>query len=94
MSKSLGNVIDPLEVIHGCELQTLYSKLEQGNLAAKEVAKAKKDFEIDFAETKGHIHSFFIVFAEFNLFIFKCAWDGGALLFRVHLSLRERENRA
>jgi valyl-tRNA synthetase len=53
MSKSLGNVIDPLEVIHGCTLDTLYNKLESGNLAAKEVAKAKKDFELDFAETQG-----------------------------------------
>ena len=36
----LGNVIDPLEVIHGFILR---KKLEAGNLPAKEVAKAKKD---------------------------------------------------
>ena len=29
MSKSLGNVIDPLEVIHGCTLDTLYAKLQR-----------------------------------------------------------------
>jgi valyl-tRNA synthetase len=37
MSKSLGNVIDPLEVINGCTLNDLYSKIEGGNLPAKEV---------------------------------------------------------
>ena len=37
MSKSLGNVIDPLEVINGCKLEDLYKKIEDGNLPAKEV---------------------------------------------------------
>jgi len=38
MSKSLGNVIDPLEVIHGCGLEDLMAKIDQGNLPAKEVS--------------------------------------------------------
>lgn len=38
MSKSLGNVIDPLEVINGCQLDDLYQKIEEGNLPAKEVS--------------------------------------------------------
>lgn len=42
MSKSLGNVIDPLDVIAGIELETLHEKLHQGNLAPSEVAKATK----------------------------------------------------
>lgn len=42
MSKSLGNVIDPLDIIAGVELQTLHDKLTQGNLDPKEVAKATK----------------------------------------------------
>ena len=42
MSKSLGNVIDPLEIINGCTLDELYAKLENGNLPAKEIEKAKK----------------------------------------------------
>ena len=37
MSKSLGNVIDPLEVINGCSLEDLLSKIDEGNLPAKEV---------------------------------------------------------
>ena len=37
MSKSLGNVIDPLEVISGCSLQSLLDKIEAGNVGEKEV---------------------------------------------------------
>jgi len=50
MSKSLGNVIDPLEVISGCTLETLLAKLDGGNLPAKEVARAKKDQQADFPD--------------------------------------------
>jgi valyl-tRNA synthetase len=42
MSKSLGNVVDPLDVISGIELQTLHDKLTLGNLHPSEVAKATK----------------------------------------------------
>ncbi|KAF9039389.1 tRNA synthetases class I-domain-containing protein [Panaeolus papilionaceus] len=48
MSKSLGNVIDPVDVIEGVGLEKLHEKLLEGNLDEKEVAKAtagqKKDF--------------------------------------------------
>ncbi|PWN48942.1 putative VAS1-valyl-tRNA synthetase [Violaceomyces palustris] len=48
MSKSLGNVIDPLDVIEGISLEGLHTKLKEGNLDDKEIAKAaqgqKKDF--------------------------------------------------
>eukprot|EP00540_Astrosyne_radiata_P000434 CAMPEP_0116849766 /NCGR_PEP_ID=MMETSP0418-20121206/15770_1 /TAXON_ID=1158023 /ORGANISM="Astrosyne radiata, Strain 13vi08-1A" /LENGTH=990 /DNA_ID=CAMNT_0004481555 /DNA_START=33 /DNA_END=3005 /DNA_ORIENTATION=+ len=50
MSKSLGNVIDPLEIINGCTLESLHKKLDGGNLPAKEVAKAKKDQQADFPD--------------------------------------------
>lgn len=50
MSKSLGNVIDPLEVINGCTLESLLQKLEAGNLPAKEVEKCKKDQTADFPD--------------------------------------------
>ncbi|TPX15406.1 uncharacterized protein E0L32_004386 [Thyridium curvatum] len=42
MSKSLGNVIDPLDVIAGIKLEDLHEKLLQGNLHPSEVEKAKK----------------------------------------------------
>jgi valyl-tRNA synthetase len=40
MSKSLGNVIDPLDVIQGLPLEALHQQLQEGNLDAKEIAKA------------------------------------------------------
>ncbi|VUC28382.1 unnamed protein product [Clonostachys rosea] len=42
MSKSLGNVIDPLDVISGIKLEDLHAKLLLGNLHPSEVAKATK----------------------------------------------------
>ena len=41
MSKSLGNVIDPLECIEGISLAALQKKLEAGNLDPREVKKAQ-----------------------------------------------------
>jgi len=40
MSKSLGNVIDPLDVINGVTLDSLLDKLRAGNLSPTEVEKA------------------------------------------------------
>ncbi|CAN3375512.1 hypothetical protein DIURU_005750 [Diutina rugosa] len=40
MSKSLGNVIDPLDVITGIPLQGLHDKLKVGNLDPRELKKA------------------------------------------------------
>ncbi|KAK9015180.1 hypothetical protein V6N11_006297 [Hibiscus sabdariffa] len=48
MSKSLGNVIDPLEVINGISLEDLHKKLEEGNLDPNEVAIAKEGQQKDF----------------------------------------------
>eukprot|EP00927_Polykrikos_kofoidii_P012600 TRINITY_DN15448_c0_g1_i1.p1 TRINITY_DN15448_c0_g1~~TRINITY_DN15448_c0_g1_i1.p1 ORF type:complete len:1130 (+),score=196.99 TRINITY_DN15448_c0_g1_i1:503-3391(+) len=50
MSKSLGNVIDPLEVIDGISLPALNDKLREGNLPEKEVAKAIEGQKRDFPE--------------------------------------------
>uniref|UniRef100_A0AAQ5Y473 Valine--tRNA ligase, mitochondrial n=1 Tax=Amphiprion ocellaris TaxID=80972 RepID=A0AAQ5Y473_AMPOC len=46
MSKSLGNVIDPLDVIHGVSLERLQEKVKEGNLEPREqlVAMETKDF--------------------------------------------------
>lgn len=42
MSKSLGNVIDPLDVINGITLESLNEKLIGANLDPKEIPKAQK----------------------------------------------------
>ncbi|CAL0305995.1 unnamed protein product [Lupinus luteus] len=48
MSKSLGNVIDPIEVINGISLEGLHQRLESGNLDPKELAVAKEGQKKDF----------------------------------------------
>ena len=50
MSKSLGNVIDPLEVIDGCSVDLLISKLKSGNLKESEVERAAKAHREDLPE--------------------------------------------
>jgi len=50
MSKSLGNVIDPLEVVDGITLDDLHKKLYEGNLPEKEIAKAIDGQKRDFPE--------------------------------------------
>ncbi|OQE26834.1 hypothetical protein PENSTE_c005G03568 [Penicillium steckii] len=42
MSKSLGNVVDPIDIIDGISLDALHLKLRQGNLAPAEVKTAEK----------------------------------------------------
>ncbi|ORY37912.1 valyl-tRNA synthetase [Rhizoclosmatium globosum] len=48
MSKSLGNVIDPLDVINGTTLAALQKSLEGGNLDPREVKKAQEGQAKDF----------------------------------------------
>ncbi|PPR04623.1 hypothetical protein CVT26_015002 [Gymnopilus dilepis] len=48
MSKSLGNVIDPLDVIQGLGLEELHQKLYEGNLDEREITKAKAGQKKDF----------------------------------------------
>ena len=54
MSKSIGNVIDPIDVIEGITLEDLQLRLDQGNLEKVEVVKAKagqlKDFPLGIPE--------------------------------------------
>ncbi|KAF2088336.1 valyl-tRNA synthetase [Saccharata proteae CBS 121410] len=42
MSKSLGNVIDPVDIMEGIQLDTLHQKLLEGNLDPKELKTATK----------------------------------------------------
>ncbi|KAN0036180.1 hypothetical protein ACTA71_005484 [Dictyostelium dimigraforme] len=48
MSKSLGNVIDPNDVIKGISLDQLIAKLYEGNLDSKEIEKATAGVKADF----------------------------------------------
>jgi valyl-tRNA synthetase len=41
MSKSLGNIMDPIDVVQGVTLEALHDKLHKRNLDDKEIAKAK-----------------------------------------------------
>ncbi|OWM81116.1 hypothetical protein CDL15_Pgr007147 [Punica granatum] len=48
MSKSLGNVIDPMEVMSGVTLEGLHKRLEEGNLDPRERTIAKTGLARDF----------------------------------------------
>ncbi|KAI8580129.1 hypothetical protein K450DRAFT_238309 [Umbelopsis ramanniana AG] len=48
MSKSLGNVIDPVDVIEGISLQGLHDKLYEGNLDPREIKTAMSGQKADY----------------------------------------------
>jgi valyl-tRNA synthetase len=48
MSKSLGNVIDPLHVIDGVSYDDLLLGLQKGNVGVRELAKAEKELKREF----------------------------------------------
>ena len=50
MSKSLGNVIDPLQVIRGAPLEELLQALREGNLSKNELERSIKEKQKEFPE--------------------------------------------
>ncbi|XP_049829740.1 valine--tRNA ligase [Schistocerca gregaria] len=48
MSKSLGNVIDPMDVIHGISLEELHKQLTNSNLDPREIERAKQGQKQDY----------------------------------------------
>lgn len=53
MSKSKGNVIDPIDVIDGITLEALANQLQSGNLDEKELKTALAGQKADFGKTNG-----------------------------------------
>ncbi|WAQ84425.1 hypothetical protein PtA15_4A878 [Puccinia triticina] len=53
MSKSKGNVIDPIDVIDGVSLEALAAQLQAGNLDPKELKTALAGQKADFGKTNG-----------------------------------------
>ncbi len=74
MSKSLGNVIDPVDVIQGLALEKLHDKLSDGNLDEKEIAKAKQGQKKDFPKGIPQCGTDALRFAL-------CSYTSGGMLF-------------
>ena len=85
MSKSLGNVIDPMEVINGIDLDSLHAKIREGNLPAREVEKAiegqKQDFPDGIPECGADALRFgllkYTIQASDCCVVSECVWWGG-----------------
>lgn len=73
MSKSLGNVIDPIDVIQGVDLESLHQKLYEGNLDDKEITKAKAGQKKDFPKGIPECGSDALRFAL-------CAYSSGGMI--------------
>lgn len=76
MSKSLGNVIDPLDVIQGLPLDKLHQKLYEGNLDEKEIQKAMAGQRKDFPKGIPQCGADALRFAL-------CAYSGGGKTYQI-----------
>lgn len=76
MSKSLGNFIDPIDVIQGLDLEKLHSKLYEGNLDEKEIAIAKANQKKDFPKGIPQCGTDALRFAL-------CAYSGGGRIWTL-----------
>lgn len=76
MSKSLGNVIDPIDVIQGLPLEELHAKLREGNLDEKEILKAQAGQKKDFPKGIPQCGTDALRFAL-------CAYSGGGLWYFI-----------
>ena len=94
MSKSLGNIIDPLAVINGISLKALQDTMLAGNLDPKEVKKAQEGQKQDYPNgipecgTGSATDRFFAV-CLFNVF-----WDCSRRLLEMSfyiISFKSRE---
>jgi valyl-tRNA synthetase len=79
MSKSLGNVVDPLDVIQGLSLEALHRKLHEGNLDESEIIKAKAGQKKDFPNGIPQCGADALRFAL-------CAYSGGGMYCSPFLS--------
>ena len=60
MSKSLGNVIDPLEIIDGATLKALHAKLRKGNLNPDEIKTCENEQKSDFPDGIPQCGTYFV----------------------------------
>jgi valyl-tRNA synthetase len=89
MSKSLGNVIDPIDVIQGLTLLELHEKLYEGNLDDREIEKAKAGQKKDFPKGIPQCGTDALRFAL-------CAYSGGGTHFGLKwsFSITDRHSRS
>ena len=73
MSKSLGNIIDPLAVINGISLKALQDTMLAGNLDPKEVKKAQEGQKQDYPNGIPECGTGMATDRFFELWLFFCA---------------------
>ena len=75
MSKSLGNIIDPLAVINGISLKALQDTMLAGNLDPKEVKKAQEGQKQDYPNGIPECGTGTATNRFFEFCLFSVLWD-------------------